>query len=88
MTEQERSIRAASAKAERDIGEVVTNIGAEINSKAEKGKMLTLDQVDELWDNLNAKTQKSYISMFSDMISSLDEKELISSKKENSQGRG
>ena len=88
MTDQEKKIRAAGARATRSIEDSIDSAGKLINSKAEKGRMMTLDQVDNLWDDLNSKTQKSYISMFSDIISSLDEKELISSKKAKSKERG
>ena len=88
MTEQEKKVRGAGAKAARTIEEMIDDSAKQINAGAAKGRLITLDQVDGLWDELNSKTQKTYIDMFSDIISSLDEKELISSKKAKSEERG
>lgn len=88
MTEQKRNIRAEGAKAGRSIEEAIIKVGDSIDSETKGDSFPTLGDIEKLWDELNAETRKTYMNMFSGMISSIDEKELISSKKANSQKRG
>lgn len=49
---------------------------------------LTMDKLEDLFRELDSETRKIYLNMVSDSISSIDEKELIQLKKENSPKRG
>lgn len=49
---------------------------------------LTIDQLEDMMLELDGETRKIYLQMISDSLNSIDEKELIVSKKENSKGRG
>lgn len=49
---------------------------------------LTMDKLEDLFRELDGETRKIYLNMVSDSISSIDEKELIQLKKENSPKRG
>ena len=51
MTDQEQKIKIAGAKAARAVEENIDNAGKQIDSSARKGRMMTLDQVDNLWDD-------------------------------------
>ena len=88
MTEQRKKIKAVDAKAEKSLSEAIEDVGRTIDKESKGENFPSMERIEELWDRLDAETQTTYIEMFSGMISSLDEKELISSKKENSKGRG
>lgn len=49
----------------------------------ESGGIPTINQIEAMWSKLDTETRNIFVKMVSGSINSLDESELISSKKEN-----
>ena len=52
-------------------------------SGASENGVLPIDTVEELWDKLDKETRNNYVEAISKAINSINEAELIESKKEN-----
>ena len=52
-------------------------------SSAENGGVPTINQIEAMWSKLDTETRNIFVNMISGSISSINESELISSKKEN-----
>ncbi len=78
-----------SHNAVQDIRDSVNKFLDQFDKKtANTSDFLTMDTLEDLLKELDSETRKTYLNMISDAISSIDEKELIKSKKENSPKRG
>lgn len=52
-------------------------------SGASENGVLPIDAIEELWDKLDKETRNNYVEAISKTINSINEAELIESKKEN-----
>ena len=52
-------------------------------SGASENGVLPIDDIEELWDKLDKETRNNYVEAISKAINSINEAELIESKKEN-----
>ncbi len=78
-----------SHNAVQDIRDSVNKFLDQFDKKtANTSDFLTMDALEDLLKELDSETRKTYLNMVSDAISSIDEKELIKSKKENFPKRG
>lgn len=72
------------ANAEYELIEAIRNYSqAFTQSSAENGGVPTINQIEMMWSKLDAETRKIFANMISGSISSINESELIASKKEN-----
>ena len=72
------------ANAEYELIEAIRNYSrAFTQSSAENGGVPTINQIEMMWSKLDSETRKIFVNMISGSISSINESELISSKKEN-----
>jgi len=55
-------------------------------SKAES--FITMTEIERMWSELRNKTDNIYSDMLCDLLSSVDEGELIRGKKQNTKGEG
>lgn len=74
-----------AAEIRQSVLEFITSIRS--GSKSSTG-MITIDQLEKHWDILDAKTKELYVKAIGKELSAINEKDLIESKKENSQKRG
>ena len=89
MKEEVNELDQIVEDAAQDLREAIDNyarVFARRTGRTEK--FLTIDQLEEMMLQLDGETRKIYLSMVSDSLNSIDEKELIASKKESSKGRG
>ena len=74
----------AIANAEHDLIEAVRNYSkAFIASSNENNGVPTINQIEKMWSKLDSETRNIFVNMISGSISSINESELISSKKAN-----
>ena len=71
----------------------LSRIVKEFEGKIQNGtktpdRFLTLSELEELWGKLIRDTNVLYSDMVRELINSIDEKEIIKSKKANSKTRG
>ena len=72
------------ANAEYELIEAIRNYSrAFTQSSVENGGIPTINQIETMWSKLDTETRNIFVKMVSGSISSIDESELISSKKEN-----
>ena len=72
------------ANAEYELIEAVRNYSkAFVQSSAENNGVPTINQIEKMWSKLDSETRNIFVNMISGSISSINESELISSKKEN-----
>ena len=72
------------ANAEHDLIEAVRNYSkAFIESSSENNGVPTINQIENMWSRLDSETKNIFVNMISGSISSVNESELIASKKEN-----
>lgn len=89
MKEDTKNIDQIAADAVQDLKDAVENY-VRVFSDTTKGpaKFLTIDQLEDIVKVLDSETRKIYLNMVSDSLSSIKEKDIISSKKANSRKRG
>lgn len=74
----------AISTAEYELIEAVRNYSkAFAQSSHENNGVPTINQIEKMWSNLDAETRNIFVKMISASISSINESELISSKKAN-----
>ena len=74
---------------ENDVLEAIDNFKRVFNSKAsDLQDSFNIKDLESLLSELVAKTNKVYLDMTSDMLSELDEQEMILSKKSNTKRKG
>lgn len=72
------------ANAEHELIEAVRNYSkAFLQSSAQNGEVPTVNQIENIWAKLDAETRNIFVEMIFGSISSLEESELIPSKKAN-----
>lgn len=70
--------------AEYELIEAIRNYSkAFIQSANENGGVPTINQIEKIWSKLDTETRNIFVNMISGSISSINESELISSKKAN-----
>lgn len=79
-----KSFDEVIANAEYELVEALKNYSkAFIESSSESNGVPTINQIENMWLKLNDDTRKIFVELISGSISSVNESELISSKKEN-----
>ena len=74
----------AIASAEDELLEAVRNYSKAFREASSKnGGVPTINQIEDMWSKLDSETKNIFVNMISGSISSVNESELISSKKEN-----
>lgn len=72
----------AIANAEYELIEAIRSYSkAFVQSATENNGVPTINQIENIWSQLDAETRKIFSDMISGSISSIDESDLISSKK-------
>ena len=72
------------ANAEDELIEAIRNYSkAFAESSAKNGGVPTINQIEDMWSKLDSETRNIFVNMISGSIGSVNESELISSKKEN-----
>lgn len=70
--------------AEYELIEAIRNYSkAFIQSANENGGVPTINQIEKMWSKLDTETRNIFVNMISGSISSINESDLISSKKAN-----
>ena len=70
--------------AEYELIEAIRNYSkAFIQPANENGGVPTINQIEKMWSKLDTETRNIFVNMISGSISSINESELISSKKAN-----
>ena len=78
------SFNETIANAEYELIEAIRNYSRAFTQTAsENGGIPTINQIETMWSKLDTETRNIFVKMVSGSISSIDESELISSKKEN-----
>ena len=96
MEKKEKAINSVERHADQIADEVAEEVRQSVlefitslRSGSSSGSgMITIDELERHWDILDAKTKESYVKAVGRELSSINEKDLIESKKENSQKRG
>ena len=74
----------AISNAEYELIEAVRNYSKAFTESANKNNGVpTINQIENLWSKLDIETRNIFVKMVSGSISSINESELISSKKAN-----
>ena len=74
----------AIANAEYELIEAVKKYSkAFAQSSVQNGGVPTINQIEKMWSKLDTETRNIFVNMTSGSISSINESEIISSKKEN-----
>ena len=69
---------------EYELIEAIRNYSkAFIQSANENGGVPTINQIEKMWSKLDTETRNIFVNMISGSISSINESDLISSKKAN-----
>lgn len=72
------------ANAEYELIEAIKNYSkAFVQSSSENGGVPTINQIESMWSKLDSETRNIFVNMISGSINSINESELISSKKAN-----
>ena len=72
------------ANAEYELIEAVRKYSkAFAKSAGENGGVPTINQIETIWSKLDSETRNIFVNMISGSISSIDESEIIASKKAN-----
>ena len=72
------------ANAEDELLEAIRNYSKAFKESAAKnGGVPTINQIEDMWSRLDSETKNIFVNMISGSISSVNESELISSKKVN-----
>ena len=84
-----KSLDEIIADAKRDIDEIIDQWGQTFAVDTKNlGSFPTISQLEKSLGELDSKARELFISMLSDSLSNINEKEVIASKKENSSKRG
>ena len=89
MKKEIRDLNQIAEDAVQDLREAINNYVRVFSQKTcNSENFLTIDELENMMTELDAKTRKIYLDMISDSLSGINERDLIASKKENSRGRG
>ena len=84
MNINNKAFNDSIANAEHDLIEAVRNYSKSfIESSSENNGVPTINQIEKMWSKLDSETRNILVNMISGFISSVNESELIASKKEN-----
>ena len=70
------------ANAEHELIEAIQNYSKAFEESSNNG-VPTINQIEKMWSKLDSETRNIFAKMISGSISSINESDLISSKKEN-----
>lgn len=85
MKDEIKELDQIAEDAVQDLRDAINNYVRVFSQRtAESGDFLTIDQLENMMLQLDAETRKTYLNMVSDSLNGINEKEIISSKKENS----
>ena len=89
MKEEFKTLEEIAAEVKLDLNEKVDHwISSFSDDTKELSSFPSIAQLESSIGELDSETRKIFLNMISDCLSNIDEKELISSKKENSNQRG
>ena len=89
MKNDSKTSKVLKIEALQDLREQIGIFLDEFSKKTDNADgFLTMDDIETLFSKLDSETRKTYLNMLSGALDSIDEKELIKSKKANSQKRG
>jgi len=83
--ESEKSISEYSEELLRIIEEFRQRI---VEGTSDLGRFLTITEIERLWSELRGNTSLLYSDMLSDLLSNVNESELIRKKKRNTEKKG
>lgn len=84
MKTESKSSKEISVDALMDIRDHIDEFIEQFQRKATNDKdFITMDDIEDLFSELDSKTRKTYLDMLSDSLSNVDERPLIKSKKAN-----
>lgn len=84
MKTETKSSKELSAEVFQDLQESVNVFLDEFAKKTrDLSSFLTMDQLETMFSELDSKTRKIYLDMVSDSLTSIDETDIIRSKKAN-----
>lgn len=79
-----KSINQIEQEATDTVSTLIGNFGRQIKEGTSSADtFLTLDSIEQKWSELRRDTDRVYSDMVSELIASIDERELISKKKES-----
>ena len=84
---EDKDFLVASEHAKEDVIKKINEFQAKLEA-GKDGTILTISEIEREWRELRLSTDKIYSDMVASYLSKVDEKELIKSKKENSEGKG
>lgn len=89
MKDNEKNIDQIVEEAAQDLKEAIKNYAAAFKEKTSNASnFLDISDLENLMQELDGETRRIYLNMLSDSLSNVDEKELISLKKESTGNRG
>lgn len=84
MKSEPKSTKEISVEAVQDIRDAINHFLDKLEAKTkDTDDFLTMDQLENMFSELDSKTRKIYLDMIADSLSSINEKDIIRSKKEN-----
>ena len=85
MKDDTKTLEQIAAEVKQDLNDKVDLWMRSFSEKTgDLAKFPTIDQIEDSLTTLDAETRKIFLNMLSDCLSSIDEKDLIASKKANS----
>lgn len=89
MKDDEKTVDQIAEEAAQDLKDAIKKYVAAFKEKtSDSANFLSISDLENLMGELDGETRKIYLNMLSDSLSNVDEKGLISSKKENFGNRG
>ena len=83
-TTHNEAFEDAISTAEYELVEAIRNYSkAFAQSSCENGGVPTINQIEAMWSKLDTETRNIFVNMISGSINSVNESEMISSKKAN-----
>ena len=84
-----KSVYQIEQEATENVSTLISDFGKGIEEgTGNADRFMTLDDIEERWSQLRRDTERVYTDMVSELIASVDERELISKKKENGGSEG
>ena len=80
-----KTIEQIAEETKKEVNDAIDQFFVDYMKKsgASENGVLPIDTVEELWDKLDKETRNNYVEAISKAINSINEAELIESKKEN-----
>ena len=85
-------MKKTTIQIEHEATENISALISDFNKRIEEGTrnadaFMTLDDIEQRWTELRRDTDRVYADMVSELIASVDERELISKKNENGKSK-